>query len=179
MRRFSAVRGAVVGVLLLAGLAGCSPSRGSAAATTTTQQDVAALWHELVRCAREHGMPNLPEPQIDSEGQPHWPGGVEPPEPPPSVEQACHSIVERFPASVRGAPATTPADSAKLLRFARCMREHEITDFPDPKAAAEHRHGLGLGLMRERVTELGGTFWLDSTPGKGTSVRIQLPRGRR
>jgi hypothetical protein len=126
-------------VLLLAGLAGCSPSRGSAAATTTTQQDVAALWHELVRCAREHGMPNLPEPRIDSEGQPHWPGGVEPPGPPPSVEQACRSIVERFPASVRGAPATTPDDSAKLLRFARCMREHGLTDFPDPDADGQFR----------------------------------------
>jgi signal transduction histidine kinase len=43
---------------------------------------------------------------------------------------------------------------------------------------AQQRHGLGLGLMRERVAELGGTFQLDATPGKGTSVRILLPRGR-
>jgi signal transduction histidine kinase len=47
----------------------------------------------------------------------------------------------------------------------------------DP-ARAERRRGLGLGLMRERVTELGGTFRLDSTPGAGTSVRVLLPRGR-
>jgi signal transduction histidine kinase len=47
----------------------------------------------------------------------------------------------------------------------------------DP-AMAEQHHGLGLGLMRERVAELGGTFQLDSTPGRGTSVRILLPRGR-
>jgi len=47
----------------------------------------------------------------------------------------------------------------------------------DP-AKAERRRGMGLGLMRERVTELGGTFLLDSTPGTGTSVRILLPRGR-
>jgi two-component system, NarL family, sensor histidine kinase LiaS len=44
----------------------------------------------------------------------------------------------------------------------------------DP-AIAEQHHGLGLGLMRERVAELGGTFQLDSTPGRGTSVRILLP----
>jgi signal transduction histidine kinase len=37
------------------------------------------------------------------------------------------------------------------------------------------RHGMGLGLMRERIAELGGTFQLDSTPGEGTSVRILLP----
>jgi signal transduction histidine kinase len=45
-------------------------------------------------------------------------------------------------------------------------------------ARAEERHGLGVGLMRERVAELGGTFQLDSTPGQGTSVRVLLPKGR-
>jgi signal transduction histidine kinase len=35
---------------------------------------------------------------------------------------------------------------------------------------------MGLGLMRERVAELDGTFRLDSSPGEGTTVRILLPR---
>jgi signal transduction histidine kinase len=47
----------------------------------------------------------------------------------------------------------------------------------DPSLAGQ-RHGLGVGLMRQRVAELGGTFELDSTPGQGTSVRVLLPRGR-
>jgi signal transduction histidine kinase len=47
----------------------------------------------------------------------------------------------------------------------------------DPATAKQH-HGLGLGLMRERIVELGGSFQLDSTPGEGTSVRVLLPRGR-
>ena len=47
----------------------------------------------------------------------------------------------------------------------------------DPELA-EQRHGLGLGLMRERVAELGGTLELTSNPGQGTSVRVLLPRGR-
>jgi signal transduction histidine kinase len=42
--------------------------------------------------------------------------------------------------------------------------------------ARMERHGMGLGLMRDRVAELGGTFQLDSTPGEGTSVRILLPK---
>jgi signal transduction histidine kinase len=42
--------------------------------------------------------------------------------------------------------------------------------------ARVERHGMGLGLMRERVAELGGTFQVDSTPGEGTSVRILLPK---
>jgi signal transduction histidine kinase len=47
----------------------------------------------------------------------------------------------------------------------------------DP-SLAEQRHGLGLGLMRERVAELGGSFQLDSTPRNGTTVQVLLPRGR-
>jgi signal transduction histidine kinase len=47
----------------------------------------------------------------------------------------------------------------------------------DPGLATQ-RHGMGLGLMRQRVAELGGTLQLDSTPGQGTTVQILLPRGR-
>jgi two-component system, NarL family, sensor histidine kinase LiaS len=43
----------------------------------------------------------------------------------------------------------------------------------DPARAAE-RHGMGLDLMRERVTELGGELQLESAPGAGTTVRITL-----
>ncbi len=43
----------------------------------------------------------------------------------------------------------------------------------DPARAAE-RHGMGLDLMRERVTELGGQLRLESAPGEGTTVRITL-----
>ncbi len=45
-------------------------------------------------------------------------------------------------------------------------------------ARAGERHGLGVGLMRERVAELGGTFQLNSRPGQGTSIRVLLPRSR-
>jgi signal transduction histidine kinase len=47
----------------------------------------------------------------------------------------------------------------------------------DP-SIAEQRHGMGLGLIRQRVAELGGTFQLDSTPGQGTTVQVLLPGGR-
>jgi signal transduction histidine kinase len=35
--------------------------------------------------------------------------------------------------------------------------------------------GLGLVNMRERARQLGGTFELDSRPGRGTTVRVALP----
>lgn len=37
--------------------------------------------------------------------------------------------------------------------------------------------GLGLKLIRERVEMMGGTFELDSVPGKGTRVAFSVPAG--
>lgn len=38
-------------------------------------------------------------------------------------------------------------------------------------------NGLGLKLIRERVEMMGGTFELDSMPGKGTRVAFSVPAG--
>jgi signal transduction histidine kinase len=35
--------------------------------------------------------------------------------------------------------------------------------------------GLGLVSMRERARQLGGTFELDSRPGRGPTVRVAVP----
>jgi hypothetical protein len=137
MGKWSGARAAVgVGlVLVVVLLAGCSASGGSGAATTTTasgQQNAAAVWRELVRCARANGMPTLPDPQIDSNGRANFPNGT--PEPTASVRRACRSIYDRLPPSARGDEERPPADMQALLGFARCMREHGMADFPDPEA---------------------------------------------
>jgi signal transduction histidine kinase len=44
----------------------------------------------------------------------------------------------------------------------------------DPRAAVEQGH-LGLAGMRERVEILGGTFGVESAPGRGTVIRASLP----
>jgi signal transduction histidine kinase len=41
--------------------------------------------------------------------------------------------------------------------------------------ASDRRAGVGLGSMRERAEELGGTLDLEQRPGGGTCVRAQLP----
>ncbi|MDP9070505.1 MAG: sensor histidine kinase [Actinomycetota bacterium] len=53
--------------------------------------------------------------------------------------------------------------------------EMEVTDDGrgfDPQCV---RHGFGLTSMRERVEGLGGTLSLTSEPGRGTTLRAQLP----
>ncbi len=39
----------------------------------------------------------------------------------------------------------------------------------------ERVRGLGLLGMEERVRHLGGTFQIDSRPGRGTLLRVTLP----
>ncbi len=42
-------------------------------------------------------------------------------------------------------------------------------------AFAEEGKGLGLSGMRERALLVGGTLDIDSRPGKGTSVVLEVP----
>jgi len=44
-------------------------------------------------------------------------------------------------------------------------------------AAAPRRGGVGLGSMRERAEQIGGTLEVVSRPGTGTTVRVRLPLG--
>ncbi len=48
----------------------------------------------------------------------------------------------------------------------------------DPIAAGGKAKRLGLTSMRERVDLLGGTITIDSSPGQGTTVVVQVPDGR-
>lgn len=41
--------------------------------------------------------------------------------------------------------------------------------------APGNKTGVGLASMQERAAELGGIFVVDSQPGKGTVIRVQLP----
>jgi len=51
----------------------------------------------------------------------------------------------------------------------------------DVKRALRFKGGKHLGLidMRERAEMLGGTFQIESKPGKGTTIRTQIPLHRR
>ncbi|QEE51107.1 sensor histidine kinase [Flavobacterium alkalisoli] len=44
-----------------------------------------------------------------------------------------------------------------------------------PPAKTHTSDGMGLNTIRKKVEQLGGTFTIDSTPGKGTTIIIDLP----
>jgi PAS domain S-box-containing protein len=65
------------------------------------------------------------------------------------------------------------------LSFGKPHTELTISDNGpgfDPKALGQsgHRPGLGLLTMRERVEFAGGKFTLESAPGKGTRIRVEI-----
>jgi len=147
----------LIGATTIGVLSACGSQPAQARAETPAQ-----IWHELVACARSHGMPNLPDPTIDSQGGAQFPPSV--PAPPQSVRQACQSIYDRLPASVRNDSAAAP-NIAMETRFAQCMRTHGLSDFPDPnadgsysltrpQAGAAKRLQLGLG-----AGELGPVYY--------------------
>jgi signal transduction histidine kinase len=43
------------------------------------------------------------------------------------------------------------------------------------RRSGERGSGLGLTIVRKLVETLGATIEIQSTPGKGTSVKIELP----
>lgn len=57
----------------------------------------------------------------------------------------------------------------------------EGSGLPVLTSAADHGAALGVGIagMRERVNLLNGVFDIESSPGKGTTVRVVLPLVRR
>lgn len=64
------------------------------------------------------------------------------------------------------------------LRKMRAALRMEITDDGKAFSVAEQEHNpqrLGLLGMQERVRLVNGTFHIDSRPGKGTTLRVDLP----
>jgi hypothetical protein len=107
------------------GTAGSSASTSGAdagATTKTTDQDKAVKFAE---CIRGHGVPHFPDP--DAKGD--FVFGIDVS---PAVWQkavnACKAL--QPPGSLSG--KRSPKQQSAALRFAHCMRETGVKDFPDP-----------------------------------------------
>jgi signal transduction histidine kinase len=121
-----------------------------------------------------------------------------------AIEGICHAYTERAGVQVRAelepvelapalehavlrvtqealANAVRHADADRItvrLRACEDLLVLEITDNGhgfDVAARQETAVGLGLGAMRDRVTEHGGQLSVDSAPGTGTRVRACFP----
>lgn len=82
-------------------------------------------------------------------------------------------LQESLTNSWRHARPATPRVSVRVCA-GRVLAEISDTG-PGFDPAATTVQQLGLALMRERVHLLGGVFTIDSAPGRGTCIRVDLP----
>lgn len=137
------LRIAAVAALAATLVAGCAAIGGNGAPSDTisdVRAQVEPIYRELAQCIRDHGFPAFPDPVVKDDGTVELPEDAQ-----RTLEQHeaalrphCEHIFNRLPASVREGPDTeeqaTPAQIAERMRFAQCVRQHGVPDFPDPDA---------------------------------------------
>ena len=115
------------------GVAACGSSSNSSdppGKPTASMQQVALAFS---RCMRAHGVTNFPDPGTGGGGiqfriTPN--SGISPFSPSFKAARAsCHKLLPGGGA-VSGHPSAQ--DKAQMLQVSQCMRQHGITDFPDP-----------------------------------------------
>jgi hypothetical protein len=90
----------------------------------------------FANCMRTNGVPNFPDPSPGGGELFEIPAGANPAAPAFRAAQAnCQKLLPNGGGPGSGPP---PSDQtlAKLVRIARCMRQHGISDFPDPRTSA-------------------------------------------
>ena len=167
-------------LLSVIALAACGSSRNnstvpSLAGGTHTEASAApgslAAAQAAVACARNHGMPGVPDPVLSANGQVTIPGGT--PQPTPAVRSACAAQIRAAEATNSALPDVSASDVQALLRYAACMRAHGLPRWPDPNAQGVfHVRSADAGTLAQnnRVSAAckslrGGTLArLDITP---------------
>lgn len=101
-----------------------------------TDAQILSIGRQAAQCIREHGLSNFPDPVV-SAGQLTLPNEDEALSAPgaQAAVAACRSILDRLPPSALGEDDRPgPEDVSQLVKFAQCIREHGVPDWPDPKA---------------------------------------------
>jgi hypothetical protein len=136
---------AIITLALLAAACGSSP--GSPSANQSSNNPATAAF-KYASCIRNHGVPSFPDPQVTTNA-----GGSSIRQAVPAsaglspkftaAQKACRGIL---PASV-DRPAHGGPSKQVLLAFARCLRSHGISNFPDPNGQGQ--------LTREMISASG------------------------
>jgi hypothetical protein len=154
---------AIAAASLLA--AGCGSSSSSSSTSLSSagapsQTQIQQDNQDVIRfadCMRSHGVPNFPDPTSD----PHaFKDALD-----PSTERApafasamtaCHHLLPGGGTHSQPTPPS-PAQTAALLAFARCLRGHGFPRFPDPSGTGDITHEMlasaGISLQQPAVVQ--------------------------
>jgi len=122
------------------GVASIGPSTAPNAAGSSATASRAGVLLLAGRCLREHGLANLPDPTVASAGPAKGKAILDKLAlhafPAPMVDNAlaaCRSVLQRAGIG-SGSRTRTLQEIQDGLAFARCVRRHGISNFPDPDA---------------------------------------------
>ncbi len=90
---------------------------------------------------------------------------------PGPVEATAYFVVSESLANV-AKHAGAGSARVDLCRRNGCLRV-EVID--DGRGGADIGRGSGIGGLQDRVAAIGGTLWIESPPGRGTSVFAEIP----
>jgi signal transduction histidine kinase len=69
----------------------------------------------------------------------------------------------------------TPVQRVYYAGTAHAVAEPDRANSQAPSDEAVDNGGMGLINMRERTEKLQGVFTLESAPGQGVKIRVQIP----
>jgi hypothetical protein len=147
LRRTGRIVSALLAVVLLAtacaggsngpAVAGQGSSSTRAASPSGDPRDAELAY---AKCMREHGISDFPDPQPGGGPIQVGPGSNWNSPQFNAADDACKSLLPPAPPQEQ-----QQQEWEDMLRFARCMREHGIADFPDPKPGEGFDISAGQG----------------------------------
>ena len=104
--------------------------------------------------------------------------GAGEPDIPPLAQVQLLRVVQEALTNVRKHARATQATIAVRVQdqVIEVVVEDDGQGFDLAQVLQERLPRFGLQTMRERAEEIGGIFQVDTTPGRGTRVRVQLSR---
>jgi hypothetical protein len=126
--------------------ASSASSQGASSAPESTANPQQALI-AFAKCMRSNGLPNFPDPNGSGGFAFHASAEMNPSSPVFKAAQAkCRKLMPGGgPPGPGSMTNPSPQTLARFLKIARCMRQHGVSDFPDPRTTAPP-NPLGSGI---------------------------------
>ncbi|GAA2158670.1 hypothetical protein [Actinomadura napierensis] len=153
MRRNKLAMLALLPALAL-GLQGCGGGDGGGTGASKTASDEAKM-RKFAQCMRDNGV-DMQDPkdgrvEIRASAQPSARGGPEHTD--PKIEAAQKKCAHLMPNGGKP-PKPSTAEMARMRAYSKCMRDHGVTAFPDPKpdGGMQIQAGRGTGIDPQSQT---------------------------
>lgn len=121
---------------------------GAASSGPSSPSALASDALAYAKCMRSSGVPSFPDPSAGGGFLFHTRAGMNSSSPAFKAAQAkCRHVMPPGPGS---GPGPSPQTLARFLSIARCMRQHGVYDFPDPRTSVpSNPFGSGAGVISD------------------------------